>query len=101
MSAAVSTIPFMRERSCSPVNRRTPDGKPVDDEVGILRIDDDRGQTRAVLMNYACHPTVLGPDNLLASADFPGAAIDRIEAARGAFALFVNGAEGDVSVGHS
>src|SRR5205085_751441 len=49
----------------------------------------------------ACHPTVLGPDNLLASADFPGAAIDRIEAARGAFALFVNGAEGDVSVGHS
>jgi neutral ceramidase len=83
------------------VNRRSPDGLPVDDEVGILRIDDDRGQTRAVLMNYACHPTVLGPDNLLASGDFPAAAIERIETVRGAFALFVNGTEGDVSVGHS
>ena len=83
------------------VNRRSPDGKPVDDEVGILRVDDDRGRTRAVLMNYACHPTVLGPDNLLASGDFPAAAIERIEAVQGSFALFVNGAEGDVSVGHS
>jgi hypothetical protein len=83
------------------VNRRSPDGLPVDDEVGILRIDDDRGQIRAVLMNYACHPTVLGPDNLLASGDFAAAAIERIERASGGFALFVNGAEGDVSVGHS
>jgi neutral ceramidase len=83
------------------VNRRSHDGLPVDEEAGILRIDDDRGRIRAVLMNFACHPTVLGPDNLLASGDFPAAAIDRIEALHGAAALFVNGAEGDVSVGHS
>ena len=53
-------------------------------------------------MNYACHPTVLGPDNLLVSGDFPAAAIERIETSLpGGFGLFVNGAEGDVSVGHS
>ncbi|HEY7210675.1 MAG TPA: neutral/alkaline non-lysosomal ceramidase N-terminal domain-containing protein, partial [Bryobacteraceae bacterium] len=60
------------------VNRRSPNGEPVDREIGILKIDDAQGRTRAVLINYGCHPTVLGPDNLLASGDFPAAAIERV-----------------------
>jgi neutral/alkaline ceramidase-like enzyme len=85
------------------VNRRSPDGNPVDREIGILKVDDAQGRTRAVLINYACHPTVLGPDNLLASGDFPAMAIDRVESrlGDGSFAMYVNGAQGDISVGHS
>ena len=46
------------------VNRRSPDQLPIDEQVGIIKVDAVDGDTRAVLMNYACHPTVLGPDNL-------------------------------------
>ncbi len=85
------------------VNRRSPNGEPVDREIGIVKVDDEHGRTKAVLINYGCHPTVLGPDNLLASGDFPAMAIDRVEGQLGAgsFAMYVNGAQGDISVGHS
>jgi len=85
------------------VNRRSRTGAPVDDEVGIVKIADPSGRTRGVLFNYACHPTVLGPDNLLATGDFPNMAVERIESRLGAdsFAMYTNGAEGDVSMGHS
>jgi neutral ceramidase len=88
------------------VNRRTPDKLPVDEEVGIIKVEDavgPEGRTRAVLMNHACHPTVLGPDNLLVTGDFPAFAIERVEAALGAggFAMFTNGTQGNISVGHS
>lgn len=85
------------------VNRRSPDRKPVDREIGIVKVDDAQGKTKAVLMNYGCHPTVLGPDNLLASGDFPAMAIECVEEelGPGSFAIYVNGAQGDISVGHS
>lgn len=84
-------------------NRRTADHLPVDPEVGIVKIAGLDGRTRAVLVNHACHPTVLGPDNLLVSGDFPAFMVGRIERelGSGGFALFVNGAQGNVSVGHS
>ncbi|HXE10530.1 MAG TPA: neutral/alkaline non-lysosomal ceramidase N-terminal domain-containing protein [Bryobacteraceae bacterium] len=85
------------------VNRRTIDRKPVDREAGIVKVEDEFGKVKAILVNYGCHPTVLGPDNLLASGDFPAAAIERLEAqlGPGSFAMYVNGAQGDISVGHS
>ena len=85
------------------VNRRSRTGAPVDDEVGIVKIADPSGRTRGVLFNYACHPTVLGPDNLLATGDFPNMAVERIESQLRAdsFAMYTNGAEGDISMGHS
>ena len=85
------------------VNRRTPDGQPIDDQIALLRVDDDAGRTRGVLVNYACHPTVLGPDNLLVTGDFPSYTIDEIERALvpGGVALFINGTQGNISVGHS
>lgn len=85
------------------VNRRSPDKNPVDREIGIVKVDDAFGNTKAILINYGCHPTVLGPDNLLASGDFPAAAIERVEnqLGPGSFAMYVNGAQGDISVGHS
>ncbi|MGD9631488.1 MAG: neutral/alkaline non-lysosomal ceramidase N-terminal domain-containing protein [Pyrinomonadaceae bacterium] len=85
------------------VNRRTADKKPVDEEVGIIKVEDESGKVRAVIMNYSCHPTVLGSDNLLATGDFPYFAIEKVEQGIGenGFAMFVNGTQGNISMGHS
>ncbi len=85
------------------VNRRTPDKRPIDDQVALIKVDDEQGRTRGVIINYACHPTVLGPDNLLVTRDFPSFTIDEVEGALGpgSLALFINGTQGNISVGHS
>jgi hypothetical protein len=85
------------------VNRRSTDHKPVDDQIGIIRVTDLAEKTQAVFINYACHPTVLGPDNLLVTGDFPAFAIQQLEQTigPGGFAMFVNGTQGNISMGHS
>lgn len=85
------------------VNRRSPDKRPIDDQIALIRVDDEQGHTRGVVINYACHPTVLGPDNLLVTGDFPYYTIDEVERALGpdSLALFINGTQGNISVGHS
>ncbi len=84
-------------------NRRSADGFPVDPQVGVLRVLPDSGSPGAVIVNYTCHAVVLGPDNLLISADYPGCAMGFLEACSGAglLAAFTNGAAGDVNTGHS
>ena len=70
---------------------------PVDPEVGIIKIEDTRGQTRAVVMNYACHADVVC-QNYAVSADFPGVACRKVEEAFGTncTCLFVQGAAGNI-----
>lgn len=80
-------------------NRRRPDG-PVDPAVTVLRFD-RTDIPPASLVHYACHPTVLGPDNLLVSRDYPGFAVDAVERITDGWCAFANGACGDVNVGHS
>ena len=53
--------------------------------------------TGVTLFNHACHPVVLGHDNLQISSDFAGAAVRHIEEQTGDKAIFVNGACGDVN----
>lgn len=78
-------------------NRRNPD-LPVDNQLTVLAFAGEDGSLKAVLFNYACHPTVLGPDNLLVSPDFPGAAVEVVKKIYpGAKAAFINGAAGDIS----
>jgi neutral ceramidase len=79
-------------------NRR-PNGGPVDDRVTVARFDDDAGQPIATLVNYGCHPTTLGPDNLRYSADYPGVACRALDDAIGGIAVFTTGAQGDVNPG--
>ncbi len=77
---------------------RIPLGR-VDPTVGVMRIDDEKGATRAVIVCYACHPVVLGPKNTTISADYPGVAMKRIEERLGgnAMCLFIQGCGGDIN----
>lgn len=71
---------------------------PLDPTVTTLAVKDAVGKTRAVVVNYACHPSVLGPDNLQYSADYPGAMKRYVEAQiPGAVCLFVQGGAGDIN----
>ncbi len=70
---------------------------PVDHAVGVIRIARLDGALLATLVNFACHPVVLGPDNLLISADFPGAMTRRVEETLGGHCLFLQGACGDIN----
>jgi len=82
-------------------NRRHADG-PLDRALPVLRIRDAGGELLAVIVSYACHPTVLGADNRLMTADFPHFVRSTIEAAHpGAVAIFLNGCTGDVNIGHT
>jgi hypothetical protein len=71
---------------------------PVDPEIGILRLDRTDGRPLAVLYNFAGHPYGGAPDRSV-TADFPGFASAVLEQAlgRGAVALFVQGAAGDIT----
>ena len=81
---------------------RNSTGQPtgvIDPTVGVIRIDDLKGTPRAILVNYACHPVVFGPDNLRYSADYPGAMSRVVEASWSdrALCFFLQGAPGDIN----
>ena len=75
---------------------------PVDPTVRIVRVDDADGNPRTLLVNYACHAVVMGPDNLSFSADYPGymAAYIRKELGNDCVPLFLQGAAGDINPYH-
>lgn len=87
------------------VNRRqdTPDGtilgvsenKPRPQGGTIARFETRDSTT--LLFSYACHPYILGPENLLASGDFPAFAADELEAEPDTTALFLNGCAGNIA----
>ncbi len=75
-------------------NQPLPAADPL---VTVLRFDKPDGAPAAAIFHYACHPTVLGPQ-LLYSADFPGAARDRIRREYpSTICLYLNGAAGNIS----
>ena len=72
-----------------------PDGEK-DPAVGVIRVDDLGGKPIATLFSFGCHTVVVGPRDLSASPDFPGAARDLIEKANGGLALFLQACGGDI-----
>ncbi len=71
---------------------------PIDPTVGVIRVDDQSGKPRAIIVNYACHAVVLGPDNRAISADYPGYLARRVEREfDGALCLFTQGGAGDIN----
>jgi neutral ceramidase len=71
----------------------------VDPLVSVLRLDSLEGKPLAILVHYACHPVIFGPDHLQYSADFPGMMAATIEEASGGQTLgfFLQGAPGDIN----
>ena len=72
---------------------------PVDPRVSVLRLDSADGKPLAILVNYACHPVVFGPDNLRYSADFVGVMCAAVEKSfdNHPLCLFLQGADGDIN----
>ena len=77
-------------------------GGTTDQVLPVLAVDASDGRPIATMVAYACHPTVLGADNLLWTADWHAPLRAALEAARpGAIAMTLTGCAGDATVGHS
>lgn len=77
-----------------------PNGSP-EDTLLLGRVTDTQGATRAVLVNYACHPTTLAWENAAISPDFVGAMRETIEShVDGALSIFLQGASGELAPGY-
>jgi hypothetical protein len=79
-------------------NRNDINEETQDHELLVLVMKSLDGQTKAIWVNYGCHPTILGFDNRLISAEFPGAARQALMRQYPQLVwLFMNGASGDIS----
>lgn len=76
-------------------NRQDP-SHTADDTLRVLAFNSDAGHRIATVINYATHAVVLGPRNLLYSADFPGAATRILAERHGGVAFYLQGACGDI-----
>ena len=70
--------------------------EPTDREVGVVKIEDVKGQPIAIIMNYGMHADVVC-SNYAISADYPGVACKEVEKAFGnkIICLFVQGGGGN------
>ncbi|MEE2830753.1 MAG: hypothetical protein VYD18_00175 [Candidatus Latescibacterota bacterium] len=93
-AAAQIGVNRRQTRSGTVVLGDNPDG-PVAPHAHVMTVHTARG--RAVIFQHACHPVVLGNSNHAISADFPGVACAEVERQSGAFAMYINGAAGDIN----
>lgn len=89
LSAAATEVPGL-------VANRRGDGA-VDASLTVVKVGDTDGKPMALLVNYGAHPTILGPDNLLVSGEYPGAlqAVVEERLGSGAMVLFSTGSGAD------
>lgn len=79
-------------------NRHTQiEPKPVDRELTVMRFDDLTGKPRALLVNFAAHPTMIPAGTLKFSADYVGSMRTTIAKEFGGEVIFMQGAAGDLS----
>lgn len=65
-----------------------------DPRCDVIQILDKQGKPFATLVNYACHPEVIGPGQGILCPDFVGPLYDRIRQRTGGTGIFMNGALG-------
>lgn len=68
--------------------------KLYDPRCDAIQFLDSQRKPFATLVNYACHPEVIGPDQGILCPDFVGPLYDRIEKRNGGVGIFMNGALG-------
>jgi len=78
-------------------NRRHPDQPIATTATVLLAAPEGGAPPAATLVNYACHATVLEHDNLLYSADFPGAMTRAVERAVGGIGIYMQGTAGNIN----
>jgi len=76
------------------VNRRDPYRGVIDPKLHVIKF---KGKFDIIISNYSCHAVVLGHNNYMISADYPGALNNFIERALNAYSIFFNGACGDIN----
>lgn len=71
----------------------------VDPDLTLLRFSSRSGQTRAILVNFTAHPTIVDPTFMEISGEWPGVLMQNLEnrLSDHPVVLFTNGAEGDQS----
>ena len=90
--------------ACDPkvAKNRRHAGGITDSALPVLQFADSRGKVIATIVSYACHPVVLGADNLMWTADYPGSVREQLEAhSPGSVAIFLTGCAGDANTGHA
>jgi hypothetical protein len=74
---------------------------PIDRSLSVLQAQAMDGKPIVCLVNFQCHGTVLGPLNLLCSADWIGTMRRVLEQETGATVMFLQGATGDLNPKHA
>lgn len=65
-----------------------------DPRCDVIQFLDTQHKPIATLINYACHPEVIGPDQGILCPDYVGPLYDRIHERNGGIGFFMNGALG-------
>lgn len=78
-------------------SNRNDKNKPTDKNYMMLKFYDSKNKLKSMIFNISCHPTILGPDNLLVSADLIGELRKEFIGKYGVNPLFMNGACGNIS----
>lgn len=78
-------------------NNRNRPGEEYNDRCEILTLRTADGLPLVQLLNLACHPTILGAQNLYITADFFGVLRRSVQGATGMPVMIFNGEAGDVS----
>lgn len=74
----------------------------IDKDLYVMKLEDKEGNLKAILYNYGCHTTCMGPANYMISGDFAGVTSARLEASYpGTVALFLQGCAAELKPIHT
>lgn len=97
-AAARAQLTYSTSQTAGVAANRVDSGIPVDERLHILSFTHEKSDNlMGMIVNFACHPTVLGADNLYYSGDLFGVAATEIEECLGTVCLLTNGASADIS----
>ena len=93
------SLEFGQSRCKGVASNRIEKDAPVDDLVSSIFLIGEDKLPICTIVNYACHPTVLGAENIYISSDYPGVLQRLVEEKFGedSICMFMNGACGNQS----
>lgn len=69
---------------------------PCDRSLGVLRLESMNGEPLGTVVQFACHPVVIGPDVAQFSSDYVGPLRDTVRSFTGGDCLFLQGCAGNI-----